>query len=178
MRPFNADRRPAEAKQVADYSFAPLAGPALFIHTAVLSSGGVGVLMSTVARKALAVIRILNGTAGLLAPEKLLTRLGVDTSTDRSGTYPFRMFGIRTILIGLDLLVLSGDELRRAEKLAVLIHATDTVSAAVTAARGDLPRKQGLVAIVISAINTALAVTAWKGGRDAIPADNVVHQSH
>lgn len=134
--------------------------------------------MANVARKMLALIRILNGAAGLLAPEKLLARLGVDTTTDRAGTYPFRMFGIRTVLIGLDLLLLRGAELRRAEKLAVLIHATDTVSAAVTAARGDLPRKQGLVAVVISAINTALAVTAWKGGRDAISADKVVHQSH
>lgn len=134
-------------------------------------------LSPTAARKALAVIRILNGTAGLLTPEKLLTRLGIDTAEDRSGTYPFRMFGIRTVLIGVDLLVLSGDELRRAEKLAVLIHATDTVSAAVTAARGDLPRKQGLVAVVISALNTALAITAWKGGQDAIAAHEVVHQS-
>ena len=38
--------------------------------------------------------------------------------------------------------------------------------------------REGLVAVVISAINTALAITAWKGGRDAIPADKVVHQSH
>lgn len=134
--------------------------------------------MANVARKMLALIRIFNGAAGLLAPEKLLGRLGIDTDQDRSGTYPFRMFGIRTVIIGFELLLLRGEDLRRAERLAVLIHATDTVSAAVTAARGDLPRKQGLVAIVISAINTALAVTAWKGGRDAIPADTVVHQSH
>ncbi|MDF3341168.1 hypothetical protein P3H80_27335 [Mycolicibacterium septicum] len=134
--------------------------------------------MANVARKMLALIRIFNGAAGLLAPEKLLGRLGIDTDQDRSGTYPFRMFGIRTVIIGFELLLLRGEDLRRAERLAVLIHATDTVSAAVTAARGDLPRKQGLVAIFISAINTALAVTAWKGGRDAIPADTVVHQSH
>ncbi len=86
------------------------------------------------------------------------------------------MFGIRTILIGLDLLLLRGAELRRAEQLAVLIHATDTVSAAVTLARGDLPRKQGLVSTVISAINTALAIAAWKGGRNARTAHEVVHQ--
>jgi hypothetical protein len=120
------------------------------------------------ARKLLAAIRIVNGAAGLLVPDKLLGRLGVDTTKDRSGSYPFRMFGIRTILIGLDLILLTGDELRRAEKLAVLIHATDTVSAAVTTAHGDLPRKQGLVAIGISAVNTGLAVVAWKGGRRAL----------
>ncbi|WP_166906951.1 hypothetical protein [Mycobacterium sp. DL440] len=135
-------------------------------------------LIPTAARKTLAVIRILNGAMGLLAPEKLLGRLGVDTAQDRSGAYPFRMFGIRTVLIGLDLLLLRGAELRRAEKLAVLIHAADTVSATVTAARGDLPRKQGLMAVVISAINTTLAVTAWKGGQDAVTAHEVVPQSH
>lgn len=120
------------------------------------------------ARKTLAVIRIFNGTAGLLVPEWLLGRLGVDTTRDRSGTYPFRMFGIRTILIGLDLLLLTGEDLRRAEKLAVLIHASDTLSAAVTTARGDLPRRQGLVAIGISAVNTGLAVVAWMGGKHVV----------
>jgi len=123
--------------------------------------------LSVVARKLLAAIRIANGVAGLLVPEKLLGRLGVDTVTDRSGTYPFRMFGIRTVLIGLDLLLLTGDELRRAEKVAVLIHAVDTASATVTTVRNDLPRKQGLTAVGISAVNTGLAVAAWRGGRRA-----------
>jgi hypothetical protein len=128
------------------------------------------------ARKALAAIRIFNGTAGLLAPEMLLGRLGVDTTKDRSGAYPFRMFGIRTIIIGLDLLLLTGEDLRRAEKLAVLIHAADTVSAASAAVRGDLPRKQGVVATLISAVNTALALVAWKGGRDAVASQKTRHQ--
>ncbi|ABK71863.1 hypothetical protein [Mycolicibacterium smegmatis] len=131
----------------------------------------------TAARKTLAVIRIANGAAGLLAPEKLLGRLGVDTAVDRAGTYPFRMFGIRTVLIGLDLLLLRGADLRRAERLAVLIHASDTVAAAVTTVRGDLGRRPGITSIVISAVNTALAVTAWKGGRNARTADAVVHQT-
>ncbi|OAN36415.1 hypothetical protein [Mycolicibacterium iranicum] len=132
-------------------------------------------VLSDIARKVLATIRILNGAAGLLIPEKLLGRLGVDTATDRSGTYPFRMFGIRTVLIGLDLLLLTGDELRRAEKLAVLIHAADTASATVTTARNELPRKQGLTAVGISAVNTGLAVIAWRGGRDVQPRRTAVH---
>lgn len=136
------------------------------------------VLDATAARKTLAAIRIANGAVALLAPAKLLGRLGVDTAEDRSGTYPFRMFGIRTVLIGLDLLLLRGAELRRAERLAVLIHASDTVAAAVTTARGDLARKPGATSIAISAFNTVLAITAWKGGRDARTADAVVHQDH
>lgn len=133
-------------------------------------------LSPTAARTALAVIRIANGATALVAPGKLLTRLGVDPVRDRSGSYPFRMFGIRTVLIGLDLLTLRGQELRRAEKLAVLIHATDTVSAAVTTARGDLPRRHGVVATVISALNTALAIVAWKGSRHALTSDQAVPQ--
>jgi hypothetical protein len=125
-------------------------------------------LSSNAARKTLAIIRIFNGTAGLLAPEMLLRRLGVDVTKDRSATYPFRMFGIRTVIIGFELLLLTGSDLRRAEKVAVLIHATDTVSAAVTTVRGDLPSKQGFLATAISGINTALAIVAWKGGDHAV----------
>jgi hypothetical protein len=112
------------------------------------------------ARRALALIRIANGTAGLLAPRLLLRRLGVDTAVEPSGAYPFRMFGIRTVVLGADLLLLRGEHLRRATRLAVLIHATDTVSATVTAVRGDLPRKAAVAAIGVSAANTVLALVA------------------
>jgi hypothetical protein len=113
-----------------------------------------------VARKVLAGIRIVNGTLGLVAPELLLRRLGADLSRDRSGIYPFRMFGIRTILIGADLLVLHGEQRRRATRFAVLIHASDTVAAATAGLRGDLPRKAALMTTAISAGNTVLAVLA------------------
>jgi hypothetical protein len=114
------------------------------------------------ARKILAAVRLFNGAAGLLAPEILLRRLGTDPATDRSGFYPFRMFGVRTVLLGADLLLLRGEERRRATRLAVLIHLTDTVSAATAGLRGDLPRKAAVVATLISAGNTALAVCATR----------------
>ena len=112
------------------------------------------------AHKVLAGIRILNGAAGLLVPEFLLRRLGTDPRIDRSGVYPFRMFGIRTVLIGLDLLTMRDDDLRRASNRAMLIHGCDTVSAAAAAYRGDLHRKAGIAAVAISATNTVLAVVA------------------
>jgi hypothetical protein len=110
--------------------------------------------------KVLAAIRIVNGAAGLLFPAFLLRRLGTDPRIDRSGVYPFRMFGIRTVLIGLDLLTLRDEDLRRASSRAVLIHACDTVSAASAALLGDLPRRAGMTATLISATNTVLAVLA------------------
>ncbi|HZJ06974.1 MAG TPA: hypothetical protein VFD59_16085 [Nocardioidaceae bacterium] len=110
------------------------------------------------ARTTLAAIRIANGAVGLIAPELLLRRLGVDTRRDRSGTYPFRMFGIRTVLIGADLLLLRGEERVRATRLAVVIHASDTLSAATCGVRGDLPRKAAFLTTGISAVNTMLAI--------------------
>lgn len=114
------------------------------------------------ARKLLAAIRLFNGIAALLAPGFLLKRLGTDPALDRSGVYPFRMFGIRTTLLGLDLLLLRGAELRRARRMAVVIHLSDTVSAATALRRGDLPKRAGQVATAISATNAVLAVTALR----------------
>ncbi len=115
------------------------------------------------ARKVLAGVRLVNGALALLAPQFLLRRLGTDPGRDPSGIYPFRMFGIRTVLIGGDLLLLSGEESRRASRLAVVIHATDTASAATCLVKGYLPRRAGIVATLISSVNTVLAVIAARG---------------
>jgi hypothetical protein len=116
-------------------------------------------MLGDAARVTLAGIRIANGAVGLIAPQKLAERLGVEEDAGPMG-YPFRMFGIRTILIGLDLL--AGDPVvrRHAVREAVLIHASDTVSAFVTGVTGGLPRKGAAAATAISAINTGLAVLA------------------
>jgi len=116
-------------------------------------------MLGDAARVTLAGIRIANGTVGLVAPQKLAERLGVEEHAGPMG-YPFRMFGIRTILIGLDLLSSDGTVRRPALREAVLIHATDTVSAFVTGVTGGLPRKGAVAATAISAINTGLAVLA------------------
>ena len=118
------------------------------------------------ARRKLAAIRLLNGALALFAPRFLIRRLGTDPDVDPSAIYPFRMFGIRTLIIGADLLVLTGEERRRATRLAVLIHATDTASAATCLVKGYLPRKAGIVATAISGVNTVLALIAAKGARD------------
>ena len=111
------------------------------------------------ARKALAAVRLFNGTAALLVPRLMLRRLGTPAG-ESSGVYPLRLFGIRTIVIGSDLLLLRGDDLRRATQVAVLIHACDTLSAATAGVRGDLPRKSAVAATLVSAVNTGLALVA------------------
>jgi hypothetical protein len=69
------------------------------------------------------------------------------------------MFGIRTVLIGIELLVASGDKQREALRRAVLIHASDTLAAFLATLSSNFP-KGGRAIVVISAINTALAVLA------------------
>ena len=112
------------------------------------------------ARKVLAGIRLVNGGLALVAPQFLLRRLGTDPDRDPSGIYPFRMFGIRTILIGVELLAADDASRRRLTRLAILIHASDTVSAVVSGIRGDLPRRAAVTTALISSGNTTLAILA------------------
>jgi uncharacterized protein YjeT (DUF2065 family) len=113
----------------------------------------------TAAVRALAAVRIVNGSLGLLAPQLLARR----TSTDPTSTepyYAFRMFGIRTVVLGLDLLTLTGPAQERARTQAVIIHASDTASALLGGLRGDVPPRVARTTVAISAVNTALAVVA------------------
>ena len=65
------------------------------------------------ARYTLAGIRLLNGGAALFTSEELAKRLGADPKTNGAVIYALRMFGVRTIAIGTELLVLRGEELDR-----------------------------------------------------------------
>jgi hypothetical protein len=119
------------------------------------------------ARRALAGIRILNGAAGLLDPGFLSRRLGVEQAAAPMA-YPFRMFGIRTILIGADLFARDPSVRRHALRAAVVVHASDTISAVVAARSGALPRRAARTATAISAVNLILAVTANWADQDSL----------
>jgi hypothetical protein len=114
-----------------------------------------------VARRTLAGIRIFNGAAGLLAPAVLSRRLGVQEAAGPM-SYPFRMFGIRTILVGADLFAIDPAVRRHAVRAALAIHASDTISAAVAWKSGALPRRAARIATAISAANLVLA---WAANR-------------
>ena len=115
------------------------------------------------ARIALGSIRLINGGLALLAPQLLARRIGIDPRTTPAALYVFRMFGIRTVLIAADLLIETGERRDEAIRQAPLIHASDTAAAALAAFTGRMPGSSGLMIVVISAINTALAVYARKG---------------
>ena len=111
------------------------------------------------ARVLLAGVRIVNGGLALLAPGFLARQIGVDAQSNPGITYVFRMFGIRTVLIGADLLVKTGRERDEAVRNAVLIHASDTLAAWLATLSGAFP-KQGRIIVWISAANTLLALLA------------------
>ncbi len=115
--------------------------------------------VGTAALRALAAIRLVNGLLALVLPAVLVKRTSEDPS-DTSPYYAFRMFGIRTVVLGADLLLLRGAALERARKEAVIIHFSDTVCAAIGGMRGDLPPRAARITVAISGVNTALAVVA------------------
>ena len=110
------------------------------------------------ALRALGVIRIVNGTVALVAPGRLARRLGAGADSSEGGVLPyvFRMFGVRTVLIGRDLLRKEPTAVRAAP----LLHATDTVAALLATASRRVPRQASIAIVVISAANTVLALLA------------------
>ena len=118
------------------------------------------------ARYLLAAIRIVNGAIGLFAPQLLIRRFGdADPDHNPAAIYGLRLFGVRTVLIGLDLLTLRGEELERAVRRGVLIHVSDTATAAALGLSRQLPPETAVPVTLISATNTALALAALTAER-------------
>jgi hypothetical protein len=121
---------------------------------------------ATVTRYALGGIRIVNGTLGLLAPAVIQKRLG-DAAPDRNAAaiYGLRLFGIRTVLIGADLIRLHGRDLDRALWAAPIIHASDTATVLALQRNKQLSPERARPLALISGVNTLLAVTAYLASR-------------
>ena len=109
------------------------------------------------ARVLLAAIRIVNGVMGLVAPAVAARRIG---TPEGAPLYPWRMFGIRTVFIGAELLSRDPAQRDRAVRLALPIHASDTVSAALGGLRGETSKRTSLLLTAISGTNTVLALLA------------------
>ena len=116
------------------------------------------------ARIALASIRLFNGAAALFAPATLARRLGVDPEANRAALYVLRMFGVRTVLIGAQLLLRDESVRSHSLRVAPVIHAVDAAAALIAGDRGHLPRRVATTAALISTVNTVLAVVAQMRG--------------
>ena len=118
-----------------------------------------------VARFALAGIRMINGGIALIAPGVIIRRFDEEPGEDNAAVYGLRMFGVRTVVLGIDLVALTGDSLRRALGQAVIIHGTDTATAAWLGFSGRVKPRTAIPLMLISLTNTALAITAYSAAR-------------
>lgn len=112
------------------------------------------------ARITLAGIRLFNGVAALFVPATLARQLGVDPAANPAALYALRLFGVRTVLIGAQLLLRDGGVRAHSLRVAPVIHALDASAALIAGERGQLPRRAATTAAVISTVNTVLAIIA------------------
>lgn len=115
---------------------------------------------SGLARILLGGIRFANGTVGLLAPEVFVRRLDPGHEPSPAALYAFRLFGIRTVLLGLELFLRPGVQRRRSLRRGVLIHASDAVAAGLLGVQGRVPVRTAAAVALISIINVLLAFRA------------------
>jgi hypothetical protein len=112
------------------------------------------------ARIWLAGIRIFNGAAALLAPKWLARRIRPEPEPGPAAIYAFRLFGVRTVKIGADLLSGDAGVREHAARQALAIHASDTMTAAMLLLRGLVTKRAGIMLTAISGLNTFLAFRA------------------
>jgi hypothetical protein len=115
------------------------------------------------ARYALAAIRIINGALALAAPSFIIKRFGEDPGASAAAVYGLRLFGVRTVLIGADLITQQGEPLEHTLRQAIIIHTSDTATVVGLGVSGRLRPKMAIPLALISAVNTALAIAAWAG---------------
>ena len=90
------------------------------------------------ARITLAGIRLFNGVAALFVPATLARRLGVDPEANPAALYALRLFGVRTVLIGAQLLLRDSGVRAHSLRVAPVIHALDATAALIAGDRGQL----------------------------------------
>jgi hypothetical protein len=110
------------------------------------------------ARVLLGGIRLVNGAVALLTPWLIVRRFGDSADDHPVSAYALRLFGIRTILVAIDLFGSDGPVRSHAIRMAPLIHASDTVAAVLAARSGRMPARSAVAVVAISAANTALAL--------------------
>jgi hypothetical protein len=123
-------------------------------------------ILGTTARVALGGVRLAAGATGLFAPAMIIGRFGDSApQSNPAAIYGLRLFGIRTILIGLDLWRLKGRDLDRAVRAAPLIHASDTATVLALQQKKQLSPERARPLLLISGTNTLLSVVAYLAAR-------------
>lgn len=118
------------------------------------------------ARMLLGLVRLINGAIALFAPQIIIGRFDEDGRDVPVTRYALRMFGVRTVLIGLDLFRGVGPKRSHAVKVAPVVHVSDTVAAVLAARSGKVARSTGALIVAISALNTLLSLAMQGGGEN------------
>jgi len=113
----------------------------------------------------LGIIRLVNGGVALAAPKRLIRLLGLDPDANGAAIYVLRMFGVRTIYLGWQILTETGEPLEQALDASVFIHGADALAATLAAATGALPGRAAMTGAGVSTLNTALAILARRQPR-------------
>ena len=121
------------------------------------------------ARRILAVIRLVNGGIALGAPRWFLRTIGVDPEANGAAVFVLRLFGVRNLYLGYELLAARGGEADDAVRAAVYIHASDASAAILAGLTGGLPARAALSGALTSSVNTALSILA----RSSLPSVGV-----
>jgi hypothetical protein len=122
--------------------------------------------LGTAARFALGGVRLVAGSAGLLAPGVIISRFGDEApARNPAAIYGLRLFGVRTVLLGADLFRLKGRELDHALRVAPLIHASDTATVLALWKNKQLAAERARPLALLSGANTLFAVAALLGSR-------------
>lgn len=116
------------------------------------------------ARIALAGIRLINGTIGLIAPQTLVNRVDPGQRISPASIYAFRMFGIRTVLLGAELLVRDGEELQRALRQGLIVHGSDVATCVLLGVQHKVPPRTAALLTGISTLNVTLAAISIESG--------------
>ncbi|MGH2722592.1 MAG: hypothetical protein ACRDJO_13475 [Actinomycetota bacterium] len=112
---------------------------------------------------ALGVVRLTVGMVALLAPRRYAKVLEVDPEDRGAIDYIVRLFGIRTVFLGLDLLC--SEQRAVSAHHAVFIHAFDAAAAVAGGLTGQIPPRAAATGTALSGLNTVLAIR----GRRAAP---------
>ena len=112
------------------------------------------------ARALLATIRIVNGAAGVIAPKFLARNVERGKEPSAAAIYAFRLFGVRTVKIGADLLRAEPEVRDHAAREALGIHLSDTMTAGMLLITGRVKKRMGIMLTAISAFNVLLALKA------------------
>ena len=103
---------------------------------------------------------MFNGAVALAAPAVAAKRIGMAPDATEPSHYPWRLMGVRTLIIGAELLSRDPGRREKAVRIALPIHAIDTISAAKTLIRGELPKRNAILLTVVSGTNTVLSLLA------------------